>query len=83
MQNNCLHYLSTNDRGRALGQLEACQSITTAATVMGVSKCVISWLKKVAERGNAVQKHAGCHVNYSSRGSKCIPRGEKQLKSHS
>ncbi|KAF8790972.1 hypothetical protein HNY73_005911 [Argiope bruennichi] len=41
------------------GRLEAGQSVTTVAVAMGVSKSVISRLKKAAEGGNALQKHAG------------------------
>ncbi|KAF8771589.1 hypothetical protein HNY73_018989 [Argiope bruennichi] len=53
------HHLSTYDRGRAVGRLEAGQSVTTVVSSMGVSKSVISGLKKAAEGGNALQKHAG------------------------
>ncbi|KAF8787337.1 NFU1 iron-sulfur cluster scaffold like protein [Argiope bruennichi] len=53
------HHLSAYDLGRAVGQLEAGQSVTTVAATMGVSKSVISRLKKATEGGNALQKHAG------------------------
>lgn len=53
------HHLSAYDRGRAVGRLEAGQSVTQVATAMGVSKSVISRLKKAAEGGNALRKHAG------------------------
>lgn len=53
------HHLSAYDRGRAVGRLEAGQSVTTVARVMGVAKSVISRLKKAAEGGNAMRKHAG------------------------
>lgn len=53
------HHLSAYDRGRAVGRLEAGQSVTTVAAAMGVSKSVISRLKKAAEGGNALRKHAG------------------------
>ncbi|KAF8782316.1 hypothetical protein HNY73_012615 [Argiope bruennichi] len=49
------HHLSAYPRGR----LEAGQSVTTKAAAIGVSKSVISRLKKTAEGGNALQKHAG------------------------
>lgn len=53
------HHLSDYDRGRAVGRLEAGQSVTTVATAMEVSKSVISRLNKAAEGGNALRKHAG------------------------
>lgn len=53
------HYLNAYDRGRAIGRLEADQSVTIVATIMGVSKSSISPLKKAAESGNAMQKYAG------------------------
>lgn len=46
---------SFDDRGRDVGQLEADQSATT------VSKSVKSRLKKAAECGDAMEKHAGSH----------------------
>ncbi|KAF8785640.1 hypothetical protein HNY73_011155 [Argiope bruennichi] len=53
------HHLRVYDRGRAVGQLEVSQSVTTAAAAMAVSKSIISRLKKAVEGGNALQKHAG------------------------
>ncbi|GFX09368.1 hypothetical protein TNCV_1887811 [Trichonephila clavipes] len=52
-------HLKDYDRGRAVGRLEAGQNITIIAAAMSVSKSVISKLKKVAEGGNTLQKHAG------------------------
>ncbi|KAF8785987.1 hypothetical protein HNY73_011467 [Argiope bruennichi] len=52
------YHLSAYDRGRAVGRLEAGQSVTTVAAAMGLSKSVISRLKKAAEGGNALKKHA-------------------------
>ncbi|GFY20886.1 hypothetical protein TNCV_1121201 [Trichonephila clavipes] len=43
------HQLSDSDRRRAVGRLEAGQSVTTVAAAMGVSKSVIPLLKKAAE----------------------------------
>ncbi|GFU57625.1 HTH_Tnp_Tc3_2 domain-containing protein [Trichonephila clavipes] len=51
------HHLSDYDRGQAVGQLEAGQSITTVAAAIGVSKSVISLLKKATEGGNALRKY--------------------------
>ncbi|XP_055932859.1 uncharacterized protein LOC129962883 [Argiope bruennichi] len=53
------YHLSAYDRGRAVGRLEVGQSVTTVAAAIGGSKSVISRLKKAAECGNALQKHAG------------------------
>ncbi|KAF8790444.1 hypothetical protein HNY73_005463 [Argiope bruennichi] len=53
------YHLSAYYCGRAVGWLEAGQSVTTVAVAMGVSKSVISRIKKAAEGGNALQKHAG------------------------
>ncbi|GFW27055.1 hypothetical protein TNCV_92811 [Trichonephila clavipes] len=53
------HHLSDYDRGRAVGRLEADQSVTTVAAAMGISKSVVSLLKKAAEGGNTFEKHAG------------------------
>lgn len=52
------HYLNAYDRERVVGELEAGQSVTTMARVMGVSKSVISRLKTADEGGNAVRKYA-------------------------
>ncbi|GFV78893.1 hypothetical protein TNCV_4079931 [Trichonephila clavipes] len=41
------HHLSDDERGRAVGSLEAGQSVTTVAVAMGVSKSVISRLRKL------------------------------------
>ncbi|GFX03450.1 hypothetical protein TNCV_4634621 [Trichonephila clavipes] len=53
------HHLSDYDHGRSVGRREASRSITTVATAMGVSKSVISRLKKATEGGNALRKHIG------------------------
>ncbi|KAF8785899.1 hypothetical protein HNY73_011391 [Argiope bruennichi] len=53
------YHLSAYDCGRAIGRLEAGQSVTTVAAAMGVSKSVASRIKKAAEGRNALQKHAG------------------------
>ncbi|GFW48576.1 hypothetical protein TNCV_4241571 [Trichonephila clavipes] len=53
------HHLSECDRQRAVGRLEAGQSVTTVDAAMCVSKSVISLLKKAVESGNALRKHAG------------------------
>ncbi|GFW58672.1 hypothetical protein TNCV_378551 [Trichonephila clavipes] len=52
------HHLSDYDCGRAVGRLEAGQSVTTLAAAMGVSKSVIWRFKKVVEGGNALRNHA-------------------------
>ncbi|GFS97257.1 hypothetical protein TNCV_1824281 [Trichonephila clavipes] len=52
------HRLSDYDRERAVKRLEAGQSVTTVTAAMGVSKSIISRLKKVAEGGNALRNHA-------------------------
>ncbi|GFU93707.1 hypothetical protein TNCV_2185871 [Trichonephila clavipes] len=52
------HHLSDYDRERVFGQLEAGQSVPNVAAAMGVSKSIISRLKKVAESGNALRNHA-------------------------
>ncbi|KAF8794782.1 hypothetical protein HNY73_002717 [Argiope bruennichi] len=51
------HHLSAYDRERAVGRLEAGQSVTTVAAAMGVSMNIISRLKKAAEGGNALKRH--------------------------
>ncbi|GFV34920.1 hypothetical protein TNCV_1452221 [Trichonephila clavipes] len=43
------HHLSDYDHGRAVGRLEAGQSVATVAAAMGVSKSAISRLKKAAD----------------------------------
>ncbi|GFW30041.1 hypothetical protein TNCV_1593591 [Trichonephila clavipes] len=53
------HRLRDYDRERAVRRLEIVQSVTTVASAMGVSKSVISRLKKATEGGNALRKHAG------------------------
>ncbi|GFT68304.1 hypothetical protein TNCV_659211 [Trichonephila clavipes] len=46
------HHLSDYDRGRAVGRLEEGKSVTSVALATGVSKNVISRLRKAAEGGN-------------------------------
>ncbi|GFT62099.1 hypothetical protein TNCV_3812561 [Trichonephila clavipes] len=52
------HHLKDYDRGRAVGSLEAGQSVTTVVTAMGESKSVISRLKKVAGGVIALRNNA-------------------------
>ncbi|KAF8763115.1 hypothetical protein HNY73_021330 [Argiope bruennichi] len=52
-------HLRAYDNGRAVGRLEADQSVTTVAAEMCVSKSVTSRYKKAAEGGNAFQNHSG------------------------
>ncbi|GFX22447.1 hypothetical protein TNCV_3600791 [Trichonephila clavipes] len=52
------HHLNDFECGRAVERLEASQIVTTVAAAMGVSKGVISRLKKAVEGGNAFQKPA-------------------------
>ena len=52
-------------------QLDGSKQVTTAATVMKVSKTVISRLKKAAESGNAMRKHDG------GRGRKTTPQQDR------
>ncbi|KAF8792415.1 Dihydropyrimidine dehydrogenase [NADP(+)] like protein [Argiope bruennichi] len=61
------------DRGRAVGRLEAGQSVSTVAAAMGVSKSIISRLKKASEDGNALQNHAG------GRGRNTTPLGDRYI----
>lgn len=67
------HHLSDFDRGRAIGRLEEGATVTKVAAAMGVSKSVISRLKKSFESGNALRKHAG------GRARKTTPAEDKYL----
>ncbi|GFX11152.1 hypothetical protein TNCV_4503641 [Trichonephila clavipes] len=52
-------HLRDYDCGKAVGRLEAYQSLTTVSVAMGVKKTVIPRLKKAAKGENALRKHAG------------------------
>lgn len=52
------NHLSAYDLGRAVGLLEAGQSVTTEATVIRTSDSVILLWIKIAQVGNVIQKHA-------------------------
>ncbi|GFV35771.1 hypothetical protein TNCV_913611 [Trichonephila clavipes] len=79
------HHLNDCDHGRAVGRLEAGQSVTTIAVAMGVSKSVTSRLKtfkvKVewlwgclpGSRGRSTTSLEDCYI---------APRGKKEQKFH-
>lgn len=50
--------LNVNDLGLTVGLLEAGQSVTTLATVMGTSNSVILLWVKIDQVNNAIRKHA-------------------------
>lgn len=53
------HHLGVHDRGRAVECLQSRQSVTTVTTAIGVTKSIISGLKKDVEGRNALQNHTG------------------------
>lgn len=67
------HHFSPFDRGRAIEWFEIGKSITYAVRVMGVSKSVISRIKKSAGVGNAMGKHVG------GRGSNTTPQKDRYV----
>ena len=74
MQNICKTLFECfYDYGRVIGWLVAGLSVTTIATAIGVSKSVISLVKKNADGGNAMQKHAdGCRRIITSPENQCV-----------
>ncbi|GFT71196.1 hypothetical protein TNCV_3001991 [Trichonephila clavipes] len=52
------YYMSDCDHGRAVGRLEAGQTVITVVAAMGVLKSVILRLKKTPDGGYSLRKHA-------------------------
>ncbi|GFW38347.1 transposable element Tcb1 transposase [Trichonephila clavipes] len=53
------HHSTDYDHGRAVGGQEASQSVTTVVVAMGISKIVISLVKKAVKCGNALRQYSG------------------------